>query len=161
MAGTMAGMVVQNALFPDDGLPVNAPSRKLSGIVVPRCTYTEPEVASCGVSTERAAAARGMNIDMYTAKLEHNDRAILEGACDAGFVKIACQEGTDSIVGATIVAERAGDMLAELTLAAQSGSGLAAVARIVHPYPTLGEGIQQCALAWNRARWTKLDSRAA
>ena len=56
MSGTMAGMAVQRALFPEKGLPVNAPSSKLSEIVVPRCTYTEPEVASCGVSNEKIAA---------------------------------------------------------------------------------------------------------
>lgn len=155
-AGTLAGMAVQNALFPGDDLPVNAPSAKLSGVVVPRCTYTEPEVASCGISTQRAAEAKKVEVDIYSSQLDDNDRAILEGAGQGGFVKIWCEKGTDKIVGATVVAERAGDMLAELTLAAQYGLGMAAVGRTVHPYPTMGEAIQQCALAYNRAHWRKL-----
>lgn len=160
MAGTMAGMAVQNALFTGRGLPVNAPSNLVSQLVVPRCTYTEPEVASCGVSNLQAAASRHMEVDVYTSQLDDNDRAILEDACAGGFVKILCRKGTEEIVGATVVAERAGDMLAELTLAAQNKIGLSAVARTVHPYPTMGEAVQQCALAYNRARWERLDQNS-
>mmetsp|Transcript_104177 Transcript_104177/g.324889 ORF Transcript_104177/g.324889 Transcript_104177/m.324889 type:complete len:529 (-) Transcript_104177:13-1599(-) len=156
MAGTMAGMAVQNALFEGEDLPVNAPSRRLSELVVPRCTYTEPEVASCGISNAEAAATRSVEVDAYTSQLDDNDRGILEGAEPGGFVRILCRRGTDQILGATVVAERAGDMLAELTLAAQNGLGLAAVARTVHPYPTMGEAVQQCALQFNRAHWRKL-----
>jgi len=159
MAGTMAGMAVQNALFaksPD--LPVNAPSRVLSEICVPRCTYTEPEVASCGLSNTEAATRAGVEFDVYTSSLEHNDRGILEGDNPAGFVKILCKKGTEEILGATIVAERAGDMLAELTLAVQYKLGLSQIARTVHPYPTVGEMIQQAALNYNRARMEKLGS---
>merc|ERR1739848_661359 len=61
-AGTMAGMAVQNALFEGQGLPVNAPSNKLSELVVPRCTYTEPEVASCGIANVDAAKKRGIEV---------------------------------------------------------------------------------------------------
>jgi len=159
MSGTMAGMAVQTALFPDKGLPVNAPSRKLSEIVVPRCTYTEPEVASCGVSNEKIAAKQGVDVEVYMSGLQHNDRAILEGST-RGLVKILCRRGTEEIVGATVVSEGAGEMLAELTLAAQNGLGLSQVARTVHPYPTMGEAIQQCALNYNRARWAKLEKEA-
>eukprot|EP00929_Paragymnodinium_shiwhaense_P109093 TRINITY_DN75469_c0_g1_i1.p1 TRINITY_DN75469_c0_g1~~TRINITY_DN75469_c0_g1_i1.p1 ORF type:complete len:534 (+),score=117.69 TRINITY_DN75469_c0_g1_i1:91-1692(+) len=155
MAGTMAGMVVQNALFAGRDLPVNAPSGKISEVVVPRCTYTEPEVASCGISNEVAAQRSGVDVDVYTSGIEHNDRAILEGD-RSGYVKVVCKKGTDEILGATVVAERAGDMLAELTLATQHKLGLSAIARTVHPYPTLGEAVQQCALNYNRARWEKL-----
>lgn len=159
MSGTMAGMAVQTALFPDKGLPVNAPSRKLSEIVVPRCTYTEPEVASCGVSNEKIAAKQGVDVEVYMSGLQHNDRAILEGST-RGLVKILCRRNTEEIVGATVVSEGAGEMLAELTLAVQNGLGLSQVARTVHPYPTMGEAIQQCALNYNRARWAKLEKEA-
>lgn len=151
MAGTMAGMAVQNALFSDGGLPVNASSGKLSDLVVPRVTYTEPEIASCGKATLQSA-----DMDTYTAMLDDNDRHLLEGACPGGFVRIHCRRGTDEILSATIVAERAGDMLAELTLAMQHGLGLAAVARTIHPYPTMGEAVQQCALQYNRKHWSRL-----
>ncbi|CAE8626656.1 unnamed protein product [Polarella glacialis] len=157
MAGTMAGMAVQTALFAGRGLPVNAASGLLSQVVVPRCTYTEPEIASCGISNLKAAAAQGVEVDVYKSELDHNDRAILEGASCGGFVKILCQKGTEQIVGATVVSERGGDILAELTLAVQYKLGLSAIARTVHPYPTLGEAVQQCALNYNRARWEKLD----
>jgi len=157
MAGTMAGVVVQNALFSGKGLPVNAPSGKISDIVVPRCTFTEPEVASCGISNEVAAQRSGLEVDVYTSSIEHNDRAILEGD-RSGYVKVVCKKGSDEILGATVVAERAGDMLAELTLATQHKIGLSAIARTVHPYPTLGEAVQQCALNYNRARWEKLTA---
>jgi len=159
MAGTGAGIVVQNALFEDCGLPVNAPSNKLSDIIVPRCTYTEPEVASCGCSNAQSAATAGVEFDTYTAGVAHNDRNILEGGNPDGFVRILCKKDTDEILGATIVAEHAGEMLAEITLAIQHGIGLSAIARTVHPYPTLGEAIQQCALNYNRARWVKMGEQ--
>lgn len=152
MAGTMAGMVVENALFGPEGVPVNAASQKISELVVPRCTYTEPEVASCGLANPEFAARDGVEVDVYTSSLDHNDRAILEGVEPGGFVRILCRRNTDEILGATVVGERAGDALAELTLAVQNRIGLAAVARTIHPYPTMGEAIQQCALNYNRVR---------
>jgi pyruvate/2-oxoglutarate dehydrogenase complex dihydrolipoamide dehydrogenase (E3) component len=158
MAGTMAGMAVQNALFEGQGLPVNAPSNNLSDLVVPRCTYTEPEVASCGIANLDAAAKKGIEVDVYRNDIDHNDRGILEGVEEGGFVKILCRKGTEEIVGGVIVSERAGDMLAELTLAVQNRLGLTAIARTIHPYPTLGEALQQAALNYNRARWQRLPA---
>lgn len=157
MAGTMAGIAVQNALFQGQGLPVNAAANTISQLVVPRVTYTEPEVASCGVSNKRLADLKGLDVDVYQASVEHNDRSILEGDFPHGFVKILCRKHTDEIVGATLVAERAGDMLAELTLAVQHKIGLSAIARTIHPYPTVGEAVQQCALNFNRQRWAKMN----
>lgn len=73
-----------------------------------------------------------------------------------GYVKILCLKDTEELLGATVVAERAGEMLAELTLAIQHGVKLSQLARTVHPYPTLGEAVQQCALNFNRSRWAKM-----
>lgn len=160
-AGSLAGMAVQNALFPGAGLPVNCPANLLSEVVVPRVTYTEPEVASCGISNPLVVEQKGLEVDFYESAMEHNDRNILEGAGKDGFVKIVCAKGTDKILGATIVAERAGDMLGELTLAVQNGVGMAAVGRTIHPYPTMGEAVQQCALAYNRARWQRYNDPGA
>eukprot|EP00927_Polykrikos_kofoidii_P084889 TRINITY_DN907_c0_g1_i1.p1 TRINITY_DN907_c0_g1~~TRINITY_DN907_c0_g1_i1.p1 ORF type:complete len:557 (+),score=102.17 TRINITY_DN907_c0_g1_i1:81-1673(+) len=154
-AGSMGGMVVQNALFAGRGLPVNAPSCKLSEVVVPRCTYTEPEVASCGIANSHMAKRANVEVDVYTSQLLHNDRAICDGERE-GFAMAVCRKDTDELLGATVVAERAGDMLGELTLAVQHKLGLSAIARTIHPYPTLGEVVQQCALNFNRARWEKL-----
>lgn len=73
-----------------------------------------------------------------------------------GFVKVLCKKDTDTIVGGVIVAERAGDMLAEITLAAQHGLGLSAIAHTIHPYPTVGEGVQQAGLQFIRKSWERL-----
>lgn len=157
MAGTMAGMAVQNALFSESGdLPVNSPSSKLSDIVVPRCTYTEPEVASAGVNAA-SAEKKGLEIDTYKFDLDDNDRCILEGAFPGGFVKVFCKKGTDEIVGTVVTAERAGEVLAEVVLAMQHGIGLSKIGRTVHPYPTFGEAVQQCGLQYNRTKMQKMN----
>lgn len=157
MAGTMAGMAVQQALFSEHGtLPVNAPSSKLSEIIVPRCTYTEPEVASAGLNSV-SAGKKGVEVDQFKFNLDDNDRCILEGSHPGCFVKIFCKKGTDEIVGAVVVSERAGEVLAELVLAMQHGIGLSKLGRTVHPYPTMGEAVQQCGLQYNRSKWQRLN----
>jgi pyruvate/2-oxoglutarate dehydrogenase complex dihydrolipoamide dehydrogenase (E3) component len=156
MSGTMAGMAVQNALFSEhNALPVNAPSSKLTEIVVPRCTYTEPEVASAGLNAA-TAEKKGVLIDQFKFNLDDNDRCILEGSHPGCFVKIFCKKGTEEIVGSVVVAERAGEVLGEILVAMQHGIGLSKLGRTVHPYPTMGEGVQQCGLQYNRAKWQKL-----
>lgn len=156
-AGSMASMAVTNALFGGRGPPLLAPSTKVSEIIVPRCTFTEPEVASCGIGNKEQAERAGVDVDVYHASLEHNDRVILEGDSHGGFVKILCKKGSDQVVGGVIVAERAGDMLAEITLAAQHGISIASIGHTVHPYPTSGEGVQQCALGYIRKSWERLE----
>jgi pyruvate/2-oxoglutarate dehydrogenase complex dihydrolipoamide dehydrogenase (E3) component len=158
-AGSMGSIVVTNALFGGRGPPVLAPSTKVSEIVVPRCTFTEPEVASCGVANLAQAERAGLEVDVFSASLEHNDRCILEGDHHGGFVKILCKKGTQQVVGGVIVAERAGEMLAEITLAAQHGIPVSALGHTVHPYPTSGEGVQQCALGYVRQHWEKLSPK--
>lgn len=155
-AGAMAGMAVQNALFAGRGMPVNAPSNVLSGLVMPRCTFTDPEVASCGVSSQEGQQG-GLPVDTFTSSLGGNDKNILDSGAKEGFVRIVCKKGTDEMIGATIVADRAGEMLAELTLAIQHGLRLSDIARTIHPYPTMGEAVQQCALQFNRARWETME----
>ena len=68
----------------------------LSSLVVPAVMYTEPEYATVGVSSEEMATKAGIDVDVYRAGLEHNDRAILESA-NRGFCKIVCKKGTDEI----------------------------------------------------------------
>ncbi|EOD05293.1 putative mercuric reductase [Emiliania huxleyi CCMP1516] len=149
MSGEMAKLAVQNALFGD--------GCKVSSLVVPRCCYTEPEVASVGL-TRRDAEAAGVAVDTYSSSLEHNDRFILEGqAAGGGIVEIHCSKDTDTIVGATVVAAGAGNIINEVTLAMQAGVGLGAVARVIHPYPTVGEGVMQAGLGYIRRHWAKLN----
>lgn len=89
------------------------------------------------------------------SSLEHNDRAILDGE-DEGFVKVTCEKGTDKILGATAVANHAGDLVAEVTLAIQEGIGAGRLARVIHPYPTVGEAVMQANLGYIRSTWKKM-----
>ena len=72
---------------------------------------------------------------MNSAPPMHHSRAATF-LLDVGFVKVLCKAGTDSILGATIVAADAGSMISEVSLAIQTGTGLAALSTVIHPYPT-------------------------
>ena len=99
------------------------------------------------------AKEAGVEIDTYTQHFEHVDRAILEGA-DEGFVKIHCKKGTDKIVGATIVAENAGDMISEINVAMTNGLGLSKIGATIHPYPTQAEAIRRLGDQYNKTKLT-------
>jgi pyruvate/2-oxoglutarate dehydrogenase complex dihydrolipoamide dehydrogenase (E3) component len=81
------------------------------------------------------------------------DRAVADGEA-GGFVKINVQDGTDRILGATIVARHAGEMINEISLAINAGIGLRALGRVIHAYPTQAEAIKMAAEAYDRARVT-------
>ncbi len=89
----------------------------------------------------------------FTVELSEVDRAVLDGEQE-GFVKVHVRKGTDKILGATIVAKHAGDMISELTLAMVAGTGLGTVSKTIHPYPTQGEAIKKVADAYMRTRLT-------
>lgn len=144
----MAKLVVQNSLFGDDWA--------LSSLVVPAVAYTEPEYATAGIYSEAMAEKQGLEVDTYRAGLEHNDRGILESS-NIGFCKIFCKKGTDEIVGCTIVAERAGEMINEVTLAMKNNIGLRAIGRNIHAYPTTGEAVMGCGIQYINSHWTRLD----
>lgn len=144
MADALARIVLANTLFMG--------RRKASALHVPWCTYTSPAIAHVGLY-EREAAERGIAIQTITAPLGEVDRAVLEGQ-DQGFLRVHLKKGSDRILGATLVAEHAGDMLSELTLAMASGVGLGAIANVVHPYPTQAEVIRKAADVYNRSRLT-------
>lgn len=143
-ADAMARIVLQNALFPGRG--------KGSSLVIPRCTYTDPEVAVVGV-TEAEAHERGVAVDVLIEELSHNDRAVVDGET-SGFAKVLLQRGTDRILGATIVASNAGDMLNEITLAMTAKLGLCKLAKTIHPYPTQAEILKRMADQFSRRRLT-------
>ena len=144
----MAKVAVQNALFGD--------AWRLDYRQVPQCTYTEPEHAHVGLD-EAAAAAAGVAVDVYEADLAHNDRLVLEGDdAEGGFVKILTARGSGVVLGGTVVANRAGEMINEVTLAMRPGVGIEALARLVHPYPTAGEGVMQAALGYVRKNWVRM-----
>jgi pyruvate/2-oxoglutarate dehydrogenase complex dihydrolipoamide dehydrogenase (E3) component len=124
---------------------------------MPWCTYTDPEIAHVGLG-ERDAAARGIAIRTFAQELAEVDRAVLDGEAD-GFVKVHVRAGTDRVVGATIVARHAGEMLPELTLAIAHGIGLGKIARVIHTYPTQAEAIRKLGDAYNRTRLTPIVTR--
>ncbi len=143
-ADAMARIVLQNALFPGRG--------KGSSLVIPRCTYTDPEIAEVGL-TEIEAREQGLAVDVLVEELSHVDRAVLDGETN-GFAKVLVRKGTDQIIGATIVATNAGDMLSELTLAMTARVGLGTLAKTIHPYPTQAEVIKRLADQFQRRRLT-------
>jgi pyruvate/2-oxoglutarate dehydrogenase complex dihydrolipoamide dehydrogenase (E3) component/uncharacterized membrane protein YdjX (TVP38/TMEM64 family) len=145
-ADALARIVVQNALFGTFG------RKKMSALTVPWCTYTTPEVAHVGLSAHDATA-RGIEVTTLTVPLGEVDRAVIDGE-DDGFLRVHLKKGNDRIVGATLVATHAGDMISELTLAMTAGIGLGAIAGTIHPYPTQAEVMKKAADAYNRTRLT-------
>ena len=143
-ADATARMVIQNALFWG--------RKKESALTIPWCTYTDPEVAHVGMY-ERDAREKGIAVDTFVRPLSDVDRAIADGE-EEGFVKIHVRKGTDRILGATIVARHAGEMLSEITLAIVGNLGLGTLANVIHTYPTQAEAIKQTADAYNRSRLT-------
>ncbi|MDX9787713.1 MAG: mercuric reductase [Desulfobacterales bacterium] len=143
-ADFMARIVIRNALF--------LGRAKVSALTIPWCTYTEPEIAHVGLY-EKEAREQGIAVETFTRQLQEVDRSILEGHTN-GLVRVHIRKGTDKIIGATIVAFDAGDMISELTLAMSHGLGLKHLSAIIHPYPTRAEAIRQVADAYNRTRLT-------
>ena len=152
-ADFMARIVINNALFASR-LPTR--NQKLSDLVIPHATYTSPEVAAVG---QTATAEGEPDGDCYTVRLDDVDRAILEGETE-GFVKIWTERGGDRILGATIVAEAAGEMIGELTMAMTHGIGLGDIAGVIHPYPTQAEAIRKCGDQYRRTKLTPLVAGA-
>lgn len=141
-ADFLARIVIQNALF--------WRSARASRLTIPWCTYTSPELAHVGLN-EADARRRGIAIQTFVQPLERVDRARLDGETE-GFVKVHVRAGADKIVGATIVAAHAGDMISELTLAMRNNIGLGKIAATIHPYPTQAEAIRQVGDQYNRTR---------
>ena len=149
VADAQAAMAVQNALF--------FGRARASKLVIPWCTYTNPEIAHVGLYA-RDAAQRGLEVDTITVQLADVDRAILEDTTE-GFLRIHLKRGTDRILGATLVAEHAGEIISELTAAITNGIGLGKLASTIHPYPTRAEVIRKAANEWRKARLTPTAKR--
>ncbi len=143
-ADAAARIVIRNALFPF------LPKQKVTSLHIPWCTYTDPEVAHIGLN-EQEAQQQGFEYDLYVQPFEHVHRALTDGEVN-GFTKIVTQKGNDTILGATIVARHAGEMINEITLAMNNHLGLGNLANVIHPYPTQAESIKQAADAYNRTR---------
>ncbi|HEY9297982.1 MAG TPA: FAD-containing oxidoreductase, partial [Phormidium sp.] len=110
------------------------------------------EIARVGIG-EHEAKEKGIDIDTFLIPFSQVDRAIIDGE-EEGFVKIHVKKGSDKILGATIVARQAGDMIGEITLAMVNNIGLGKIASTIHPYPTQSEAIRKAGDAYNRTRLT-------
>ncbi|MEM8945369.1 MAG: mercuric reductase [Planctomycetota bacterium] len=152
-ADFMARIVIQNALFALGPFG----KKKASDLIIPWATYTSPEIAHVGMY-QHDAEKEGIEIDTYIQQLADVDRAILEGQ-DQGFVKIHTRKGTDEILGATIVAENAGDLISEITVAMTHKIGLGRIAATIHPYPTQAEAIRKLGDQFNRTKLTSTSLR--
>ena len=148
-ADAAARIVIQNALF--------FGRKKFSALHIPWCTYTSPEVAHVGMY-RHDAEQRGIEVETFRREFSEVDRAIAEGQ-EEGFVKVHVKKGTDTILGATIVAEHAGEMISEITAAMVGRIGLGKLGDVIHSYPTQAEAIKQVADAYNRTRLTPRVAR--
>lgn len=148
-ADAMAQIVIQNALFPH---PLGLGYASAESLIMPWCTFTEPEIAHVGMY-EADAKKKGIAVETYTFKLDEVDRAILDGD-DEGFARVHIQKGTDKIVGATIVAAHAGDMINEFSVVMRAGLGAKTIAGTIHPYPTQAEVNKKVVNQWRKAHFT-------
>lgn len=143
-ADAMARIVLQNALF--------FGWSRASKLIMPWCTYTDPEIAHVGMY-ENDAKVKGIETETITIQLGDNDRAILDGETD-GFLRIVHKKGSDTILGATLVSRHAGETISEITVAMTAGAGLGTLAKTIHPYPTQAEVIKRAADAYSRTKLT-------
>ncbi|TVS03323.1 MAG: mercuric reductase [Phycisphaerales bacterium] len=142
-ADAMARIVIQNALF--------FGRSRADKLVMPWCTYTDPEIAHVGMYKSDADEA-GVATETISIELKEVDRAILDG--DTGLLKVLLRKGSDEILGATLVASHAGETISEVTVAMTNKLGLRKLAGVIHPYPTQAEAIKKAADAYNRQRLT-------
>lgn len=141
-ADAMARLALRNALF--------LGRERMSRLVIPWCTYTDPEVAHVGWH-EADARAAGLDVATITEHFADNDRAILEGD-DEGLARVHYERRSGRILGGTIVARHAGEMISELTLAMTHKLKLGALATTIHPYPTQAEILRKIGETYQMAR---------
>jgi pyruvate/2-oxoglutarate dehydrogenase complex dihydrolipoamide dehydrogenase (E3) component len=144
-AEASARIVVQNAL--------RRGRQRVSDLTIPWCTFSDPEIAHVGLDV-RQALELDIPVKTFTVPMHDVSRAILDGE-DVGFVKIHVREGTDRILGATIVARHAGEMINEITLAMVAGIGLRTLSRVIHPHPTQAGAIKMAADACSQRSGAK------
>jgi pyruvate/2-oxoglutarate dehydrogenase complex dihydrolipoamide dehydrogenase (E3) component/uncharacterized membrane protein YdjX (TVP38/TMEM64 family) len=144
VADAMARIVIANALF--------MARRKVTDLVIPWCTYTDPEIAHVGYYEQDAQAA-GLNVGTITEVLSRVDRAILDGETD-GFARVHYDKKSGRILGGTIVARHAGEMIGELTLAMGAKQNIAVLSSTIHPYPTQVEVLRKIGDSYMRTKLT-------
>ena len=121
---------------------------RVDNAVIPWATFTDPEVARVGIN-ETEAKRQGIGYEVTTYGIDELDRAITDEEAH-GVVKVLTVPGKDRILGATIVGEHAGDLIAEFVLAMKHGIGLNKILGTIHVYPTLAEANKAAAGVWKR-----------
>ncbi len=123
-------------------------NKKIDKQAMPRCTFTDPEVASIGLTHAQAVAQYGeKKIKTYRVPLSEVDRAIAAGRTD-GFVSITTRRLSSKILGATVVGPRAGEILMQISTAMFKGIPLRSLSTLIHPYPIYGQAVRKCADGW-------------
>lgn len=143
-ADATARLMLRNALF--------LGRNRASSLVMPWCTYTDPEIAHVGYSADEARAAE-FEVITLTEKFADVDRALLDGE-EEGFARVHYERKSGRLLGGTIVARHAGEMISELTLAITQRLKPSALADTIHPYPTQAEVLRKLGDAYNRTRLT-------
>ncbi|MBF2057680.1 MAG: mercuric reductase [Cyanobacterium sp. T60_A2020_053] len=143
-----ARIVIKNTLFS----PFGFGKSKFSDLVIPWVTFTDPEIAHVG-SYGKDLDKKGIEYDTIKIPFSTVDRAIVDGE-EEGFVKILHQRGSDKILGATIVASHAGEMISEITTAMVNNIGLNGLSSVIHSYPTQADAIKKGADAYRRTLLT-------
>jgi pyruvate/2-oxoglutarate dehydrogenase complex dihydrolipoamide dehydrogenase (E3) component len=146
-ADAMARIVIQNALF--------FARKRASALVIPWCTYTDPEVAHVGLY-EGEARRQGRRVETITIPLESVDRAVVDDERD-GFVRVHHERGR--LLGCTIVSSRAGEMIGLAAHALTHGASLGDLGSTIHPYPTQNNAFRMAGDAYRRSRLTPLARR--
>ncbi len=147
-ADAAARIVIKNTLFS----PLGLGKSKLSNLVMPWVTYTDPEIAHVGLSADEARS-QGLQIGTIRIEMSCVDRAITDGDT-AGFLQVIHRQGSDEILGATIVASHAGETISEITTAMVNKIGLSKLSSVIHPYPTQADCIKKAADAYRRTLLT-------
>ena len=148
-ADFLARTALQNSLF--------AGRAKASRLVIPRCTYCSPEIASVGL-TDQQAQQQAATVLTLTGPLSGNDRSILDGS-STGFVRLYVARRNGRILGATIVGEHAGELISEVSVAMAGGVTVGRLASVIHPYPTVADAIRRLGDQYNRQRLTPFVKR--
>ncbi|MGH7844613.1 MAG: FAD-containing oxidoreductase [Candidatus Binatia bacterium] len=149
-ADAMARIVIANALF--------FARRRVTDLVIPWCTYTDPEIAHVGYY-EKDARAAGLDVATITQSLTQVDRAVLDGE-DAGFARVHYDKKSGRILGGTLVARHAGEMINELTSAMVSKQKMDVLSSTIHSYPTQAEALRKIGDAYMRTKLTPIVKKA-
>lgn len=147
-AEALGRIALQNALF--------FGRKRASDLVIPWCTYTNPEIAHVGLNEEDARKS-GIEIDTFTLPFAENDRGVVDGDT-AGFARVHASRKNGKLLGATLVSRHAGESIGELVMAIQHGMKVGALGAVIHPYPTEAEIIKRLGDLSQRGRlkpWMK------